>query len=185
MISSIIYSCFVQRAKFDDCDIFYKFVSGEFIEIELSYFIFIRAIVEKECLTKFFDRATGKCKDVRNYYLTKYNINCVLEKVFGYGKSGKINRFLQKLYAKIPEFKNEERLHVYKFLKLALVDYANCRKFGDNYVEEEINKQMVIDMSDPFNEKYEMIKRGYFPERNISRGKSKDQGEDINAKGRP
>jgi len=145
MLCSIVYSCYTLRQKFIDCEIFYAFLVDEYKEIELNYFLFVRAVVEKECLEKFFDRATGKCRDVRNFYITKYSVNCVLERIFGYGKSIKINRFLSKMVQKIPDFQREQKLHVYRFLQFALVDYVNCRKYGEGYKEEdEANQQILL-----------------------------------------
>ena len=167
MLCSIVYSCYTLRQKFIDCDIFYRFLVDDYKEIELNYFLFVRAIIEKDCLGKFFDRATGKCRDVRNFYISKQNINSVLERVFGYGKSIKINRFLSKLVQKLPDFNREEKMHVYQFLQFSLTDYVNCRKFGENYKEEdEINKQILLEIhGDGIEEGLKIARKGYFPQR--------------------
>ena len=84
----------------------------------------------------------------------------------------------------MPDFRNDQRIHVYKFLDLALSDYANCRKYGENYKEEEMDKVLTLEVRDTWDEEYEMKKRGYFPDRGGSKDKkrrrrrttSKDKG---------
>lgn len=136
MVCSIIYSCFLLKDKFTDCGIFYKFVNGSYKPIELSYFIFVRAVIEKETLTKFFDFKTGKCKEVRNFYLPSEVIDPVLAKIFGIGKEVKINRFKQKVVKFDPDMMKQRRIHVYRFLEVALLDYYGCRKRAAGEAEE-------------------------------------------------
>lgn len=42
MFCSIVYSAYIYKDKFVDCDIFYKFVSDLYHPLELNYFIFLR-----------------------------------------------------------------------------------------------------------------------------------------------
>lgn len=145
MVCSIIYSCFLLKEKFIDCEIFYKFVIGSYKPIELSYFIFVRAVIEKETLTKFFDFKTGKCKEVRNFYLQSEVIDPVLAKIFGIGKEIKINRFKQKVIKFDRDMMKQKRIHVYRFLKVALEDYYRCRKrTGEDTMEEEDEELMLL-----------------------------------------
>lgn len=65
MFASIVYSAFKYKDKFPDCDIFYKFVTDLYHPLELSYFVFVRAILEKETAQVFFEPNTSKTIDVR------------------------------------------------------------------------------------------------------------------------
>lgn len=85
---------------------------------------------------------------------------------------------MQKMHSKMPDFKNEDNLHVYKFLELALVDYANCRKYGENYKEEEMDKEMVLEVRDPYDDEYNLRRKGNFPTRKKVRVKSKKKNKD-------
>jgi hypothetical protein len=42
MFCSIVYSAYIYKDKYVDCDIFYKFVSDLYHPLELNYFIFLR-----------------------------------------------------------------------------------------------------------------------------------------------
>jgi hypothetical protein len=81
----------------------------------------------------------------------------------------------------MPELEHEERIHVYKFLQLALVDYVNCRKYGDNYKEEDMDQEMVIEVHNP----YEVVatKKGHFPNRGGSLNKKKSAKFRLKDKG--
>lgn len=42
MFVSIVYSSYHYKEKYIDCDIFFKFMSGLYQPLELSYFVFLR-----------------------------------------------------------------------------------------------------------------------------------------------
>ena len=65
--------------------------------IDLSYFMFMRALIEKESRKKIFDFETTKSQDVRTCYLNMQQLDGILEGLFGGGKTVKINRFKQKI----------------------------------------------------------------------------------------
>lgn len=144
MLVSIIYSCFLLRNKFLNCKIFYQFAIRDYTSLELSYFIFIRAIIEKETREFFYDRNTGKSREIRNFYLTWSEVNSILEKIFGYGKSIRINRFKQKIFNYDRNLRKEDKLHVYDFMEVALVDYYKCRKYGKNYTSNDGIEDTIV-----------------------------------------
>ena len=131
-----MYSSFLLKEKFTDCEIFYKFLNCSFRPIELSYFIFVRAVVEKETEVKMYSHKTGVCKDIRNFFLNIESVDAILERIFGFGKAVKINRFKQKILKKDRYFFKQDRIHVYVFLKIALEDYCRCRNLTKEEVEE-------------------------------------------------
>ena len=146
MMVSIIYSCFLLRNRFDECDIFYNFLTDHYKPVDLSYFIFVRAVIEKELRVLFFDRNTGKSIDTREIFLSQKQMGFVLERIFGYGNSTKINRFFQNMYALEPSLRYEDNIKVYKFMKIALVDYFKSRKLGSMYSNRE-EHEIILDLT--------------------------------------
>lgn len=136
MLGSVVFSAFKYREKYPDCDIFYKFVSDLYHPLELSYFIFIRAIVERETGQIFFESQSTKLIDIRQLYISKKQIHYVVDNVFGCGNTIKISRFNQKLYETFPELRVEEQMKTYTFLNFALFDYYRCRRTSDRRAEE-------------------------------------------------
>ncbi len=136
MFGSVVFSAFKYREKYPDCDIFYKFVSDLYHPLELSYFIFIRAIVERETGQIFFESQSTKLIDIRTLYITKKEIHYVVDNVFGCGNTIKISRFNQKLYETFPELKLDDQMKTYTFLNFALFDYYRCRRTSDRRAEE-------------------------------------------------
>ena len=78
MVASIAYSCFLKKQKNFDCEIFFSFLSGHLTFQELSYMIFLRAIIEKETESHFYILKDKKYKDVKTFYLTAKQLDSVL-----------------------------------------------------------------------------------------------------------
>lgn len=129
LFCSLIYSAFLQKEKYIDCDIFYKFCTGEFKPLELSYFMFIRALIEKETRKKIFNFELVKSIDIRTFYLSMHQLDGILESLFGVGKTVKINRFKQKIFMFDGSIKESGKIHFYDLLLIALTDYSNMRKY--------------------------------------------------------
>jgi hypothetical protein len=72
LFASIVYSCFLQKEKYIDCDIFYNFCNHVYQPLELSYFMFVRALIEKESRRKIFDFEHCKSIDIRTFYLNMH-----------------------------------------------------------------------------------------------------------------
>ena len=151
MMTSIVFSCFLFRGRFPDCEIFYNFLTNHYKPVDLSYFIFVRAVVEKELRVLFFNRSSGKSVETREIFLSKKKLGFVLERIFGFGNSNKITRFFQKMYQLDPSLRYEKNMQVYKFLKIAVLDYYKTRRFGKDYREKD-DLQTLLDLT-PKNNK--------------------------------
>jgi len=94
---SVVYSAFLQSEKYIDCDIFYKFCTKEYKPVDFGYFMFVRALIEREMRKKLFNHSSGSSTDIRTLYLSHSQLQGVLENLFGVGKTVAINRFKQKI----------------------------------------------------------------------------------------
>jgi hypothetical protein len=100
MMGSVIFSCDVYTENAPDCAIFLKFLTQEYDSKELKYFIFVRAVIEKEIKKKFFDgtdSTKGKI-DTRGTLLEENQIYAVLDRIFGVGKSVRHMRFVGNFF---------------------------------------------------------------------------------------
>lgn len=131
MFASIVYSSFKFKDKYPDCDIFYKFISDFYQPRELSYFIFLRAIIERGVHQIFFEKGTHKEIDVRQFYLNPSDLDHTIFEIFGYGNSTKSTRFKQKLNETFPELRLGAQIKTYVFLNFCIHDYFRCRKGQD------------------------------------------------------
>lgn len=89
----MVYSAFLQSEKYIDCDIFYKFCTKEYKPVDFGYFMFVRALIEREMRKKLFNHSSGSSTDIRTLYLSLSQLQGVLENIFGVGKTVAINRF--------------------------------------------------------------------------------------------
>lgn len=95
----------------------------------------MRAILEKETGQYFFEKDTARSIDTRQFYVTKREIENMVDEIFGCGNSVKINRFSQKLYETYPSLRAEERMKTYYFLNFGLFDYYKCRRTADRAMD--------------------------------------------------
>lgn len=170
MVCSITYSCFVHQEKFNDCELFFKFLVGRYSSNELFYFVFIRTIVEKQTGKKFFDKERSKFHEARNYFLSSSQLSSILERIFGFGNTTKINRFKQKLFEFDKSLDQDSNIHVYIFLKVAMIDYHRCKKYGKNYGQEMndiSSEQLILDLSPAHSPRKDSPKKHskYIPDR--------------------
>lgn len=81
--------------------------------------------------------------------------------LFGYGSSIKINRFKQKIFEYDPNLRNTDKIHVYTFLNICLIDYCKCKhsehsgeeKFVVNLPEKNEIKEKLLNELDKKQEK--------------------------------
>jgi hypothetical protein len=91
--------------------------------------------LEKETGQYFFQKDTSRSIDTRQLYVTKRQIENMVDEIFGCGNSVKINRFSQKLYETYPSLRVEEKMKTYLFLNFGLYDYYKCRRTADRAME--------------------------------------------------
>lgn len=149
MIASIIFSCDCQRDRYADCEIFLRFLTDDYNHQELQYFIFVRAVVEKETQKKFFDAKTGSTMDTRGSMMNDHQLNAVLDLVFGQGKNQRIIQFLQRQISFDETYRDKKKCNIYKFLYVALYDFfsynldGNYKNF-DGVVQLNIGKKIAV-----------------------------------------
>lgn len=143
MFCSIVYSAYHYKDKYENCDIFYKFVSDLYHPLELNYFIFLRAVIEKEFGQVFFEANSTKVIDVRVLHMSRYQIEHTVDQVFGPGNTVKISRFMQKLFDVYPSLRLDDKIKTYGFLAFALFDYYKCRRHVDRGPEHVKSEDQI------------------------------------------
>jgi len=138
MIASIVFSCHVHSETYCAAELFLRFLTKEFNEKELKFFIFVRAIIEKELKRKFFDMNINKRIDTRGTLMDIDQIYAILDAIFGFGKSVRQANFLKQLDSFDENFRFKKKVSVYKFLYVALYDFFTYERYKgrDNIANE-------------------------------------------------
>lgn len=142
MVVSIIFSSYQYLPKYPDASIFYKLLSDIYSPADLAYFIFLRALVEKETKAPFY--RGQEAVDMRLLYLSKGQMAAVLNEVFGVGNTPRINRFYQVMYEAHPHLRHELKVKSYEFIAVCLADYYRARRDLDQQLAENILPQDEI-----------------------------------------
>jgi hypothetical protein len=98
--------------------------------------MFVRALIEKETRRKIFDFELCKSIDIRTFYLNMYQLDGILEAMFGVGKTVNINRFKQKISVFDPKILKVGKIHFYDLLLVSLKDYVGMRKYQQKELKE-------------------------------------------------
>ena len=144
MCSSIVFSCHTYAEQYCDCELFLRFQTREFNAKELKFFIFVRAIIEKEIKKKFFETNTNKRIDTRASMIDSDQIYAILNATFGFGKSVRQSRFIKQLAAFDENYRQKQKINVYKFLYVALYDFFTYERYkGKDSITNEVGSQYL------------------------------------------
>ena len=153
MLMSIVISIDFLKNKNPDCEIFLRLLINQYQLTELKYFIFTRAMIEKELNKSFYHLDIRERIDASGTVLNIYNINSLMETMFGIGNRKRVKNFLDKLTSLDEDFCYKKKIKIHKFLYIALYDFCS---YSDDFVKEFENIENA-GKNRLFNELYQPI----------------------------
>lgn len=153
MLMSVIVSIDFLKHRCPDCEVFLRLLISEYQFDELKYFIFTRAMVEKELERKFHHENIRDRIDPKSTVLDMDTVYSLMEAMFGFGNFKRQKSFLDKLQSLDESFRMRKKINVHKFLFIALYDYCS---YSVTF-EKESKKPENADSNRLFNELYQPI----------------------------
>lgn len=143
MVASIGYSSFLLMEKFVDCRIYYYFLMGKLSVKDLTYFIYVRTLVEKESQVRMYDLKSKRYRDVRSFYIEEVQCDHIEESICGFGKVMKINKLKRWISHYNKNVSHPSKTHVYSILAGAL--YIHTRGKFEKVLDTKKLESQVLD----------------------------------------